>query len=176
MTVDINTLIKAPKSNVFRRALIKRRDATTGLFENDWVNISKDVKSYGKITQQLDSSRRYKFTFGNAKLVMENSRGEYNPHTDLGSLWYGYLNQQRTLVKIEAGYLFSQKNANGIYINSEFPSESVWDRNAWDAPDSVWDATTSSAMFTGVLSGDVVFSDTNDVVFDADGKSNLGRT
>jgi hypothetical protein len=165
MSMDINTLIKAPMSNVFRRALIKRRDLNTGLFEDSWVNISKDVKSYGKITQQLDSARRYKFTFGNAKLVMENSKGEYNPHTDLGSLWYGYLSQQRTLVRLEAGYFYSQKNDNGIWVNSEFPSDSIWDENAWDAPDSLWDATQSSAMFTGVISGDIVLGDNNDVTF-----------
>ena len=93
MTVDINTLIKSPSSIVFRRAYIKRRNSSDGLFESDWFDISKDVKSYGKITNQIDSARRYKFTFGNAKLSMENSSGRYNPHNDLGSLWYGYLNQ-----------------------------------------------------------------------------------
>lgn len=165
MTTDINSLIKAPASQVFRRALVKRRESGTGLFESSWQNISKDVKSYGKITTQLDAARRYKFTFGNAKLVMENSEGLYNPHTDLGSLWYGYLNQQRTLVKIEAGYQFSQKNDNGIWVNSEFPSDALWDENAWDAPDSLWDATLSSTMFTGVISGDIVFSDSNEVTF-----------
>lgn len=165
MTVDINTLIKSPSSIVFRRALIKRRNSSDGLFESDWLDISKDVKSYGKITNQIDSARRYKFTFGNAKLSMENSSGRYNPHNDLGSLWYGYLNQQRTLVKIEAGYQLSQKNDTGIWVNSEFPAESVWDENVWDAPDSLWDATQSSTMFTGIISGDVVFSDSNDVVF-----------
>ncbi len=165
MTVDINTLIKSPSSRVFRRALIKRRNSSDGLFESDWLDISKDVKSYGKITNQIDSARRYKFTFGNAKLSMENSSGRYNPHNDLGSLWYGYLNQQRTLVKIEAGYQLSQKNDNGIWVNSEFPAESVWDENVWDAPDSLWDATQSSTLFTGIISGDVVFSDSNDVVF-----------
>lgn len=165
MTADINTLIKSPSSMVFRRAYIKRRNSSDGLFESDWYDISKDVKSYGKITNQIDSARRYKFTFGNAKLSMENSSGRYNPHNDLGSLWYGYLNQQRTLVKIEAGYQLSQKNDTGIWVNSEFPAESVWDENVWDAPDSLWDATQSSTMFTGIISGDVVFSDSNDVVF-----------
>lgn len=167
MTITINSLIKAPASQVFRRAYIKRRSATTGLFESDWQNISQDVKSYGKVTTQIDAARRYKFTFGNAKLVMENSEGLYNPHTDLGSLWYGYLNQQRTLVKIETGYQYSQKNANGVWVNSEFPSDSLWDDNAWDAPDSLWDSTISSTVFTGVISGDIVFSDSNDVVFNA---------
>lgn len=165
MTVDINTLIKAPISNVFKRAYIKRRNSTTGLFEDSWTNISTDIKSYGKITNQIDSARRYKLTFGNAKLTVENSDGRYNPNSDLGSLWYGYLNQQRTLVKIEAGFVYSQKNANGIWVNSEFPSDSLWDENAWDAPDSLWDATVSSTVFTGIISGDIVFSDTNEVVF-----------
>lgn len=165
MIIDINSLIKAPVSTVFRRAYIKRRNPTDGLFESDWVNISKDVKSYGKITNQIDSSRRYKFTFGNAKLSMENSSGRYNPHSNPGSLWYNYLNQQRTLVKIEAGYQYSQKNSNGIWVNSEFPTDSLWDENAWDAPDSQWDATLSSVIFTGIISGDIVYSDSNDVVF-----------
>lgn len=165
MTIDINSLIKAPASQVFRRAYIKRREEGTGAFESGWTEISDDVKSYGKITTQIDQARRSKFTFGNAKLTMENSDGRYNPHTDLGSLWDGYLNQQRTLVKIEAGYQYSQKNANGIWVTSEFPSNSIWDENAWDAPDSLWDATVSSTVFTGIISGDIVFSDSNDVVF-----------
>lgn len=165
MTVDINTLIKAPSSSVFKRAFIKRRESSTGLFESSWTSISSDIKSYGKITNQIDTARRYKLTFGNAKITVENSDGRYNPHSDLGSLWYGFLNQQRTLVKIEAGFTYSQKNANGIWVNSEFPSDSLWDENAWDAPDSLWDATVSSTVFTGVISGDIVFSDTNEVVF-----------
>lgn len=165
MTVDINSMIKSPYANVFRRAYIKRRDASTGLFESSWEQISTDVKSYGKITNKIDEQRRNKLTFGNAKLVVENSAGKYNPHSDLGSLWYGYLNQQRTLVKIEAGFRYSQKNSTGIWVNSEFPSESIWDENAWDAPDSFWDASTSSTVFTGVISGDIVFSDNNEVVF-----------
>lgn len=164
-TIDINAMIKAPSSQVFARAYVKRRNASDGLFESEWLNISKDVKKYGKITTQIDAIRRYKFTFGNAKLVLENSDGRYNPHTDLGSLWNGYLNQQRTLVKFEAGYLYSQKNDNGIYVSSEFPSDSLWDQDAWDAPDSLWDATLSSTVFTGIISGDIVFGDSNEVVF-----------
>lgn len=165
MTVDINTLIKAPSSQVFRRAYIKRREASTGAFESGWTQISSDVKSYGKITNNVDSARRYKFTFGNAKLVMENSSGRYNPHDDLGSLWSGYLNQQRTLVKIEAGYQYYQKNTNGIWAVSEFPVESLWDDALWDAPDAIWDASQSSTVFTGIISGDITFADSNEVVF-----------
>jgi hypothetical protein len=158
-------MIKAPASNVFRRAFIKRREQSTGLFESDWLDISQDVKSYGKIINKIDSERRYKLTFGNAKLVVENSDGRYNPANDLGSLWNGYLNQQRTLVRINAGFLYSVKNENGIYSNSEFPSISLWDESDWDSPGASWDSEVSNSMFTGIISGDITFSDDNNVTF-----------
>ena len=165
MSIDINYLIKAPKSNVFRRAYIKRRDVVTGLYESDWYDISKDVKSYGKITNQVDSVRRSKFTFGNAKLIMENSKGNYNSSQNNGSIWYGYLDQQRTLVKIDAGYIHVQKNDTGINVLNEYPSESLWDVNFWDAENSLWDADQPSTVFTGIISGDITYSDKNEVVF-----------
>jgi len=146
MTVDINSMCKAPSSKVFARAKIKRRLGSTGLYEADWLDISSDVKKYGKITQSLDAIRMNKFSFGNAKLVIENSVGKYNPSADEGSLWYGYLNQQRTLVRIEAGFVNHVKNAaTGIYTNTEYPS--------------------SNPVFTGLISGDIVFSDSNEVTF-----------
>lgn len=165
MTITLKSLIKAPHSNVFRKAYIKRRESGTGLFETDWYDISKDVKSYGKITNQVDATRLNKLVFSNAKLSMENSSGRYNPSSDLGSLWSGYLNQQRTLVKIEAGYKYSEKRSNGIYRNTVFPLTSTWDNASWDTEDAVWDANNSAVVYTGVISGDIVFSDSNDVVF-----------
>lgn len=162
---DVNTLIKKPISTVFRRVEMKRRSASTGLFESDWQNISKDIKSYGRISTSIDSARRSKFTFGNAKLVMDNSKGRYNPHNDQGSLWYGYLNQQRTLVRYKLGFVDIQKNSSGIYVRSEFPSEILWDESFWDGGSTLWDQTISSTIFTGLISGDIILSDSNDVVF-----------
>lgn len=159
------SLIKSPKSRVFSRAYIKRRDATTGLFEDTWEEITDDVKKFGKITNQADPQRRSKFTFGNAKIVMENSDGKYNAHNDISSLWFGFLNQQRTLVRLDAGFLYSTKNANGVYSNFEFPYQAQWDVAEWDEAQSLWDAEDSSTVFTGLISGDIVFSDTNDVTF-----------
>lgn len=159
-------LIKAPKSRVFARCLIKRRSATTGLFESFWLDVSRDVKQYGKIVNTTDSLRRSKFTFGNAKLVFENSDGKYNPHDDPASLWSGFINQQRTLVRIDAGFLYSTKNVlSGIYENYEFPYAAQWDVAGWDRPQSQWDAEDASTVFTGVISGDIVFGDQNDVTF-----------
>jgi hypothetical protein len=163
MSDDVKTLIKAPIATVFRRAFVKRRDASTGVFESDWQDISTDVKSYGKIVNQIDTARRNKFTFGNAKLVMANEDGLYSPHDTPASLWYGYLNQQRTLVKIEAGFQKITQDANGIYAIGEFPSQAVWDESLWDNDATVWDASIPSTIFTGVISGDITLSDKNEV-------------
>lgn len=164
MTTTIKTLIKSPVASVFRRASIKRRLATTGLFESTWTDISSDVKSYGKITNQIDSTRRNKFSFGNAKIVMENEDGRYNPHDDISSLWYGYLNQQRSLVKLEVGFQNATLDANGIWRRNEFPSQALWDVALWDADSSLWDADQPSTVFYGIVSGDIPLSDKNEVV------------
>lgn len=164
MAVTLKSLIKAPVASVFRRAKIKRRSVETGLYETDWLEISDDVKSYGKITHQVDSVRRFKLTFGTAKLVVENESGRYNPHDDPASLWFGYMNQQRTLVKIEAGYRYASIDANGVYQIDEFPHETLWDEAQWDSDNEyVWDDEETSCVFTGILSGDIPLTDKNDV-------------
>ena len=160
----LNQLIKSPKSEVYRKAYIKRRLASTGLFESDWVEISKDVKVWGKITSQIDAARLSKLTFGNLKMTMLNDSGRYNPHDSESSLWYGYLNQQRTLIKIEAGYVKRTK-ANGIWENVEVPGESFWDDDVWDDPNSLWDNDFSKTVFTGIISGDIPLGDKNEITF-----------
>ncbi len=165
MTTTIKTLIKSAVSNVFRRASIKRRSLITGAFESSWFEITDDVKTFGKITNQIDSARRYKFTFGTAKLTMENDEGRYNPHDDSSSLWYGYLNQQRTLVKLDIGFLDANKNDNGVWVRSEYPSSPGWDEAVWDDGAALWDSSGgSSTVFVGVISGDIPLSDKNEVV------------
>lgn len=162
---EILNQIKMPKAEVFRRALIKRRDAVTGLFEDDWLDVSKDVKSYGKIKSDIDASRLFKFNFSNLKLVMANDDGLYNPDDNEASLWNGYLNQQRTLVKVEAGFVKRTQRANGTWINEEYPSQSLWDSALYDNDSFLWDASTPSTLFVGVVSGDINLSDKNEVVF-----------
>lgn len=162
---DITSLIKQSKAEVYRRAMIKRRDLSTGLFEPTWLDISSDVKSYGKITSNIDSVRLYQFTFGNMKLVVHNDDGKYNPEDSESSLWYGHLNQQRTLVRIDAGFVTRQQNSNGIWINTEYPARgSLWDLTVWDGDGSLWDQDDSSApVYIGVISGDIQLSDSNEV-------------
>ncbi len=161
----INAAIKSAKASVFRRCYIKRRVLGTGLFETDWVEITDDVKSWGKVSASLDSARIYKFVFNNAKIVVKNDEGLFNPHNDDASLWYGYLNQQRTLVKIDCGFV-SSSTIGGHYIVGEFPSEPLWDLAIWDDPRGIdlWDGL-SPTVFNGLISGDILLSDRNEVTF-----------
>lgn len=158
--------IKLPVSNVFRRLFIKRRIVSTGLYESDWVEITSDVKSFGRISSRLDDVRPYKFTFGNLKIVVNNDEGKYNDYDSEPSLWFGYLSQQRTLVKLELGFVEYTKQTSGIYTIDEYPYEARWDEALWDDNNdqALWDGTTSQ-VFTGIVSGDILSSDKNDITF-----------
>lgn len=158
--------IKAAKSEVFRRAFIKRRRLSDGLYESDWFEITDDVKSWGKITTQVDAIRRFKFTFGGCKLVMNNDIGLYNPADSDTSLWNGYLNQQRTLVRIDVGYVKRTQRSDGVWFNTYYPQGAVWDVDLWDAPESEWSGS-GSTVFMGYISGDIPLSDKNEVTLPA---------
>ncbi len=161
----LNELIKSPNGQVFRRAYIKRRDAVTGLFETDWLEITPYIKKFGKIGQKVDDVKLNKFTFNNVKVVCDNEDGYFNPHTDDSSFWYGYLNQQRSLFKIEAGYIYRTKDSNGVWSNIEYPQGGFWDISIWDAINSIWDASQGINIFVGIISGDIPLSDSNEVTF-----------
>lgn len=164
MTVSVKDMIKKPVSQVFRRAKIKRRSNVDGTFENTWFDISADVKSYGKITHQVDSARRFKFTFGTAKLVVENDSGRFNPSDSPTSYWFNFMNQQRTLVKIEAGFRYVTQASNGLYTVRDIPTETLWDDAIWDGGDEyVWDDPETVTVFVGILSGDIPLSDKSEV-------------
>lgn len=163
--LDIKDYIKRPVANVFRRAKIKRRLASTALFESEWQDISTDVKSYGKVKSEIDSVRLFKFSFSNAKIVMANDEGRYNPATNEASLWYGFLNQQRSLVQIEAGYVRHSLGSSGQWVNNEIPAASKYDVATWDSDIYLWDDSTTAVQFTGIISGDIPLSDKNEVVF-----------
>lgn len=155
--------IKSPVKPVFRRVYIKRRSAVTGLFEDDWFEITEDVKQFGKYRRQVDSARLFKFNFSSGRLVVNNDEGRFNPESAESSLWYGYLNQQRTLVRIDAGFIDSSLLSTGIWQNTEYPLRTVWDESRWDNDFSLWDADTSKTIFTGVISGDITLTDKNEV-------------
>lgn len=157
--------IKSPVGNTFKRARIKRRDAVTGLFESSWLDISTDVKSYGKVKQEIDPARLYKFSFANAKIVVANDEGRYNPEDNEASLWYGYLNQQRTLVQLQCGFVRHSLGSSGQWVNYDLPASSLWDVATWDSDVYLWDDNISAVQFTGIISGDIILSDKNEVSF-----------
>lgn len=157
--------IKSNVSHVFRRMYIKRRNLVTGLYEEDWVEVSSDVKTYGKVRQEIDSVRLNEFAFANMKIVMENDSGRYNPHDSDFSLWYGFLNQQRTLVKVEAGFIQRRQRDDGFWINREFQAATRWDEDYWDESGALWDYNEPPIVFTGIIAGDIPISDKNEVAF-----------
>lgn len=163
--MSIENEIKKPSSTIFRRAYIKRRNSITGLFETDWLEITEDVKKWGSYRVTLDSQRPSKFTFSNATMVVANDKGAYNPEDDEISFWYGYLSQQRTLVRIDTGFIHQTISASGVWVNNEYPTEAYWDGDEfWDEPNAEWDSA-DSRLFTGIISGDISLSNKNEVSF-----------
>lgn len=113
----LDQIISEPIHQVFRRAFIKRRSATTGLYESNWYEITDFVKSWGTFKISLDDQRLNRFTYSGISLRLNNSNGEFGNEKTPASLWYGYLTRYRSLVKIEAGYYDSSRN--------EYPTDST---------------------------------------------------
>ncbi len=134
--------IRNPRSKVYRRIEIKRRNLGTGTYESGWTDVSADVIKWGSIRREVDSTRINQFKFSNITVVFNNDLGKYNPSSDENSFWYNYGSQQRTLVRITAGFLLQEKSINGIWTNTEIPS---------------------SVIYSGYISGDINAIGTNQV-------------
>lgn len=145
-TADVVEMIKRPHSKVFRRAYIKRRLLSTGLFETDWLEITADVKRWGSINNDIDVEKVGRLSFSGAHLVMANIEGSYNPADNESSLWSGYANQQRSLVKIECGFYNQWRGEDDIWRNEVVPDDPT--------------------VFVGIISGEPDVSDENEVVLD----------
>ena len=144
--------IKNPRSKVYRKLFIKRRQQGTGLYEDDWVDITKDVIKWGTIRKAVDATKVNSFNFSNITLVMDNSSGRYNPESDEQSIWYGYGDQQRTLVKITAGFLVQEKGEDGLWSNINIPGNAYFDEAYFDA-EAYFDS--ESTIYSGFISGDI---------------------
>ena len=161
---NLKQLIKSPNTKYFRKAFIKRRLPGSGLFEPDWQEITKDVKSWGKVKVTTDPKRPSRFKFDNMGIKVANDEGLYNPETDEASLWFGFVRRQRSLLKIEVGYLDQTLTADGIWINNFVPGADLWDVDVWDDP-TEWD--NEGVSFHGLISGDMPVSDKNQVSISA---------
>lgn len=143
-TPTIQTEIKKPKSRVFRKFEIKRRQESDGLFESNWQDLTNDVKKWGAIKKGVDDIRYSQVRFSDMNLTVANDHGKYNPATNLASFWSGYAGQQRTLVRVQAGFTHQTLAADGIWHNTTFPSD--------------------PAVFYGIIQGNIVLSESNEVV------------
>ncbi len=158
---SLNGQIQNGRSKMFRRLYIKRRVLGSGLYESDWVQISEDVIKWGTIKKEIDATKVNSFKFSSFSMTVSNQDGLYNPHDDENSLWYGYGDQQRTLVKIVAGFQSETLGADGVWTVAEYPGSSLWDAGTWDAGD-VWDG--DSTTFCGFIWGDINIAGTNQVM------------
>lgn len=152
---SITKEISKPHSKVFRRAYIKRRLLASGLFETSWYEITNDVKSWGSINTDVDVQRLGKLSFSGVQLVVANIDGSYNPDDNTDSLWYGYANQQRSLVKIECGFYHQWQGTDGRWWNEVIPDDPT--------------------VFVGIISGNIDVSDENQVVLDVQPLSQVFR-
>ena len=142
-TASLINRIKAPMSKVFRRLLIKRRSASTGLFESTWQDLTRFVKRWGSFSVSADTPRFGDLRFDNASIQVINIDGTFNPNDNADSFWSGYADMQRSLVRIEAGFAHQTQSAGGIWTNTEFP--------------------TTTTIFQGILSGDIFMSSRSEI-------------
>lgn len=154
-----NAAVKKPSNFVFRRLFIKRRLLDTGRFESEWQEITEDVKRWGKIRQQIDSVRLNKYQFSPMSITLANNDGKYNPNDFDNSLWFGFGNRQRTLVKVEAGFVRRVKGTDGIWRRFETPSTGKWNQVYWNQ----FNWNENPIVFKGFISGDIDQSDQRDV-------------
>lgn len=158
--LTLNGQIKNARSRVFRKLLIKRRNIGTGTYEDTWQDITDDVIKFGTVRKEIDSTRVNQFKFSNMSLVVSNNDGKYNPSSDENSFWFGYGDQQRTLVKVLTGFLYEEQQDSGIWSQISVPDSAIWDRSYWDVG-SNWD--TESVVYSGYISGDVNLVGNNQV-------------
>lgn len=151
----IKKKIKDNHSRVFRKLFIKRRQLSDGLFEADWFEITRDVKKWGSISSGIDFQRQGRLTFSGTKLVMQNIEGKYNPNDNVDSLWSGFGDQQRTLIKIEAGFYNQYKQNDDTWVTETVPDDPT--------------------VFVGVISGNMSVSDDNEVTLNVKPLSQVFR-
>lgn len=116
-TANLSSLIRRSVKYPFRKVEIKRRSATTGLYETDWFDITPRVERFGTLQTSIDDTRINQFVHSGVNLTVRNDFGEFNTENDGQSLFFGYLTRVRTLVRISAGYTDGAGN--------QFPSDTV---------------------------------------------------
>lgn len=157
---SLNGIISGHNQRIYRTAWVKRRNTSDGLFESSWQEFTDDIKKWGRITTSIDAEQYAKIKFPTVKLTVANDLGKYNPDDDENSFWNTYAPQQRSLVQIRAGYLEQVKGSDGVWVNTAWPGNTLWDVARFDA--SAFDG--EDVVFKGIISGDINLSDKNETV------------
>lgn len=140
-------LIRRGSARLFRRAFIKRRLSSTGQYEGDWQEITTDIINWSSIKISSDPTNYNRFRFSGLTVRVANDEGKYNPETFATSLWFNFTSPQRSLFKIEVGYIDQSLGSDGIYTNTEYPQN----------------GGTAASSFVGIIAGDMPTSDQNTV-------------
>ncbi|MCK5358554.1 MAG: hypothetical protein KAJ48_09180 [Elusimicrobiales bacterium] len=165
----LTELINQPSSDVFRRAYIKRKLATTGLYESEWQSISPYVIKWGSIRSGVDDVRLNRFVQSGINMVVNNNDGKFNDENNRNSLWHNYLTRYGTLLKIEAGYKTHENVGWGFPwgfgwgLSHEYPTDScqgifVMDQEMPITTDNKINLNCSSlqSVFDGVKANEIV--------------------
>ena len=142
-TPSLNQQIKRPTSKIFRRFYIKRRQISDGLFESEWQDLTRFVMRWGRFRWSVDTPRYGDLRLDNANLKCINIEGTFNPNDNDDSFWNGYGDIQRSLVKIEAGFIHQTLSAGGVWTNTEYP--------------------TNPTLWLGIISGDIFLTGRSEV-------------
>lgn len=146
--------IKDPNRRMFRRLFIKRRQGSDGLFETDFQEITDDVLKWSSIVRKADIIRSAKFKFNNMSVKLSNKDGKYSHEDNSNSIWSGFANQQRTLVRIEAGFYDFTTTGGVVRSFANTQSNSIFDSGVFGG--AIWDDQDDTIVaFTGIISGDI---------------------
>jgi hypothetical protein len=118
---------------IYRRLWVKRRSATTGQFETNWQNVSEYVEDWGSMNQSLDDSKLFSIRHSGIGVRVRNTEGVFNHHSNLSSLWFGYMTRVRSLVRVDAGYVDDEGNIlpgtpiQGVFVLNDEVANSAQD-------------------------------------------------
>ena len=67
--------IQNARSRIFRKCFIKRREQGTGLYEDEWVDITNDVVKWGNLKKEVDATKVNSFKFSTLNITLSNRFG-----------------------------------------------------------------------------------------------------
>ena len=128
-------LIRANNQRPVRRCYIKRKLATDGSYETEWLQINtidgkSKVLKWGTVTLEIDAQegRIGGFNISGVTMSFDNSEGLFNSELDPRSIWAKdslYLNRKYTKLKIVCGYLDEDNVETGVATVFEGVIDSV---------------------------------------------------